>query len=356
MWVPDLVETYAQKTAAVRRSEVQIQVTESMLKADEARLAMTIAALASAESGIKKAQANYDRWESESKRIKALAASKVIDEQVRDETYRQFEESVAAREQSYAMVSEAKATRDRAIADRDKAKVDIDAAKADLTVAQAEERLAKVFVDFGKIRAPYDGVITRRNVNPGDYLQPGGGGSSSPAPLYVLEQVDPVRVFVGVPELYSGFIKDQALASLRIQALPGREITGKVVRSSFSLSSSTRTMQAEIDIPNPEGVLRPGMYVTVSIAIDRGRTWTVPSTAIRFRGQQAYLFLAVDGKIRQVPVQVGPSDDRFIEVLRKHNPGTPAETWAEIDGNEQVLIGTLDAQSDGQPVPGTAKP
>ena len=114
-------------------------------------------------------------------------------------------------------------------------------------------------------------------------------------------------------------------------------------------------MQAEIDIPNPDGILRPGMYVTVAIAIDRGRVWTVPSTAVRFQGQQAYLYLAIDGKIRQVPVQIGPSDDRFTEVLRKRVLGTAVETWAQIDGKEQVLIGTLDAKADGQPAPVSSK-
>jgi HlyD family secretion protein len=349
MWIPDLVETYAQKTASAKRSEVQIPLTEAMLKAAEARYQTSIAALTSAEAGVRKSQANYDRWRSESGRIKALAARQVIDEQVRDETYRQFEESVAAREQAVAMVGEATASRDRAAADRDKARVDIEAARADLVVARAEERLAKVMVDFGQIKAPYDGVITQRNVNPGDYLQPGGGTQSPP--LYVLEQVDPVRIFVGVPELFSGFIKDQDLATLRIQALPGRTIQGRVIRSAFSLNATNRTLQAEIDIPNPEGVLRPGMYVTVSIAIERPGVFTVPSTAVRFQGQQAYLYLAIDGKARRLDVQVGPSDDRYTEILRKHTPGTPDDRWAAIDGTEPALVGSMDAMADGQPVP-----
>ncbi len=355
MWIPDLVETSSQKTAAAKRAEVMIDVARSMLKSNEARVEMSLAAVTASEAGVRKSQANYDRWESESRRIKALAAGRVIDEQVRDETYRQFEESVAAREQAVAMVGEAKATRDRSIADRDKAKVDISAAQADLLVAQAEERLARVMVNFGQIKAPYDGVVTQRNVNPGDYLQPGGGGSMS-APIFILEQIDPVRIFVGVPELFSGFIKDDDVASLHIQALPGRSIQGKVLRSGFSLSPGTRTMQTEVDIPNPEGILRPGMYVTVSIALDRQRVFTVPSTAVRFQGSQAFLYLEADGKAHHTPVQVGPSDDRYTEVLRKQRPGQPQGNWAEIDGTEPVLIGNLDATGDNQPIPQAKKP
>ena len=354
MWIPDLVETHAQKTGSARRAEVQIPLAQAMLKAAEARYQTSISAVTSAEAGVRKSQANYDRWQSESGRIKGLAARQVIDEQVRDETYRQFEESVAAREQAVAMVGEAVASRDRAAADRDRAKVDIDAARADLVVAQAEERLAKVMVEFGKIKAPYDGVITQRNVNPGDYLQPGGGAQAPP--LYVLEQVDPVRVFVGVPELFSGFIKDQDMATLRVQALPGRSIQGRVVRSAFSLNATNRTLQAEVDIPNPEGILRPGMYVTVSIAIERPGVFTVPSTAVRFRGQQAYLYLAIDGKARQADVQVGPSDDRYTEILRKHAPDTPGDRWVAVDGTEPILVGSMDAMADGQPIPSAKQP
>ena len=206
-------------------------------------------------------------------------------------------------------------------------------------------------VEFGKIKAPYAGVITRRNVNPGDYLQPGGGGGMQSAPLYVLEQVDPVRVFVGVPELSSGFIKDHDTATLRIQALPGRTIEGKVIRSGFSLNPTNRTMQAEVDIPNPDGLLRPGMYVTVSIAIDRPKVMTLPSAAVRFKGQQAYLYLAIEGKARMTPVQVGPSDDRFTEVLRKKPPGTQGDEFVDVDGTEQVVIGSLDAMTDGITLP-----
>ena len=200
--------------------------------------------------------------------------------QVRDETYRQFEEASAAVDQSHAMVSETNSARDQATADRDQARVDIEAARADLEVARADERETRVLVDYGRIKAPYDGVITQRNVSPGDYLQP---GSAQARPLFVLEQTDPVRVFVGVPELASYFINDGDTARIRFQAIPGATREGKVVRSGFSLNPSTRTLQTEIDIDNADGHLHPGWYVTVTIEIDRKQIWTLPSDAIGFQ-------------------------------------------------------------------------
>ena len=317
MWIPDFVEQLAQKSAAVKRAEVQIRVTESALRAAEAKVETARARVLSADAGVKRAQASYTRWDSEYKRLVTLVKQEVLDDQVRDETYRQFEEAVAARDQANAMVSETKSALDQAMADRDRAQVDVEAARADLVVAQADERLAKVNVEYGRIKAPFDGVITQRNISPGDYLQPGGGANGRP--LFVVEQIDPVRVFMGVPELASYFVHDQDTAVIRFQAIPGITREGKVVRSGFSLNPTTRTLQTEIDLPNADGHLHPGWYVTVSITIERKQVWTLPSNAIGFRGGQNYfVYFQVDGKPVRTPVIVGPYDDTHTEVLRKY--------------------------------------
>jgi RND family efflux transporter MFP subunit len=246
------------------------------------------------------------------------------------------------------MVTETNSERDQATADRDRARVDIEAARADLEVARAQERETRVLVDYGHIKASYDGVITQRNVSPGDYLQP---GSAQGRPLFVLEQTDPVRVFVGVPELASYFIHDNDTALIRFQALPGITREGKVVRSGFSLNPSTRTLQTEIDIANSDGHLHPGWYVTVTIAIDRKQTWTLPSNAIGFSGQQNYyVYLQVDGKPVRTPVIIGVSDDTHTEVLKKHAPGANTNAWPDFDGSERILAGNLDLLAQSQPV------
>ncbi len=347
MWIPDIVQTHAQRVANVHRAEVQIDVTQSALRAAESNLLTAEARIVSAKAGVKRAQASYTRWESEYKRLEVLVAQHVLDVQVRDETYRQFEEAAAARDQADAMVSETTSARDMAIANRDKARVDVEAARADLGVAWANEREARVNVEYGQIKAPYAGVITQRNVSPGDYLQPGGGTNGRP--LFVLEQIDPVRVFVGVPELASFFIKENDTALIRFQALAGITRDGKVVRSGFSLNPSTRTLQTEIDIPNSDGHLHPGWYVTVSITIDRKQVWTLPSNAIGFQGQQNFVYLQVNGKPVRTQVIIGPSDDTHTQVLRKYASGFDTSAWPLFDGTEEVLAGNLDILAAGQP-------
>ena len=216
--------------------------------------------------------------------------------------------------------------------------------RADLLVAQANEREAKVVVEYGRIKAPFRSVITQRNISPGDYLQPGGGNNGRP--LFVLEQIDPVRVFMGVPELASFFVHDQDTAVIRFQAIPGATREGKVVRSGFSLNPSTRTLQTEIDIPNSDGHLHPGWYVTVSIAIERKQVWTLPSNAIGFQGGQNYfVYFQVDGKPVRTPVIVGPSDDTHTEILTKYVANSNTNDWPRIDGTEKILVGNMDALS-----------
>ncbi|MHC5537245.1 efflux RND transporter periplasmic adaptor subunit, partial [Singulisphaera rosea] len=220
-------------------------------------------------------------------------------------------------------------------------------ARADFAVAQAEQRLAAVNVEYGHIKAQYPGVITQRNISPGDYLQ--AGVNPQGRPIFVLQQTDPVRVFVGVPELAAPFIKDQDTATIQLQAISGSTRQGKVVRSGFSLNASTRTLQTEIDIPNSDGHLRPGMYVTVKIEIVRSNTWTLPSKAIGFQGGQNYfIYLKVEGKPERTPVLIGPSDDTHTEILRRGKSGSPDESWIPVDGSETVLLGSLDALAKDQ--------
>jgi HlyD family secretion protein len=342
MWIPDLVQDVAQRSAAVKRAAVQIRVTDSALRAAEARVETGRARVLSADAGVKRAQASYTRWDSEYKRLVTLVKQQVLDVQVRDETYRQYEEAAAALDQANATVSEMKSSLDQAMADRDRARVDVEAARADLVVAEAYERLAKVNVEYGQIKAPFPGVITVRNISPGDYLQPGGGNNGRP--LFTVEQIDPVRVFVGVPELASFFVNVNDTAIIRFQAIPGISREGKVVRSGFALNPSTRTLQTEIDLPNSDGHLHPGWYVTVTITIDRKQVWTVPSNAIGVQGSQNnFVYFEVDDKPVRTPVIIGPSDDTHTEIIKKFVSNSNTNDWPTFDGTEKIMVGNMDA-------------
>jgi hypothetical protein len=115
------------------------------------------------------------------------------------------------------------------------------------------------------------------------------------------------------------------------------------VRSGFSLNPTTRTLQTEIDVPNREGYLHPGWYVTVTIVIERKQVWAIPSDAVSFQGSLNYcVYMDQGGKPVRTPVIVGPSDDVYTEVLKKSSPDPNTNIWPDFDGTERIFAGNLD--------------
>ena len=156
----------------------------------------------------------------------------------------------------------------------DKARADVTAASAGIQVARSDARHTQALRAYASIAAPYDGVITRRNVDVGDLTQPGSQGP----PLFTMARDDLVRIIVSVPEMYATAVNPGNPVLIRLQALAGKEIEGKVARTSWSLDPRTRTLRTEIDIPNPSGTLRPGLYVNATIIVEEHRdTLTVPT-------------------------------------------------------------------------------
>src|SRR5262249_41622385 len=144
-----------------------------------------------------------------------------------------------------------------------KARADIAVAEAHLQVAKQNRDQAKTLLQYAKLTAPFDGVVTRRNVATDHFVQPATGTKAEP--LFVIERRDIVRIFVEVPEADTGWVNKGAAARIRVQALQGQEFAGQVTRTSYSLDRTARTLVAEIDLPNSKDQLRPGMYVLATI-------------------------------------------------------------------------------------------
>src|SRR4029077_20377126 len=124
---------------------------------------------------------------------------------------------------------------------------------------------------------------TRRNVNTGDFVQP--AGNSRGDALFVVEKVDPVRVFVNVQELEAVWVRDGDTALIRPQSLHGQQFKGTVTRSSGALNPQNRTLRTEIDLPNTEGKLMPGMYVGATLVAEPKTVWPLPAAAVVTQGE-----------------------------------------------------------------------
>lgn len=142
-------------------------------------------------------------------------------------------------------------------------RADITLAEANLQAAIAEKGRLQALVQYTKIVAPFDGVVTRRFINPGDLVQ--AAISTRPTtPLFTCQKIDVVRVFADVPEASATAIRPGLPAQVRLYGPTGQTISGSVTRIASALDAATRTMRIEIDLPNPDEKLLPGMYAQVS--------------------------------------------------------------------------------------------
>jgi multidrug efflux pump subunit AcrA (membrane-fusion protein) len=150
-------------------------------------------------------------------------------------------------------------------------------------------------------------------------------------------------------------------AVVRIQALREPELTGKVTRSSWSLDNRSRTLRVEIDLPNPQGQLRPGMYAQVRLTPTLPDRWSLPAATIFMEGDQANCFLLENGVASRTPLRLGIRQGQSVEVLQKYarpptvsRAGAPKE-WQAVTGEETILQGNLGVLRDGEAVPGVVQ-
>ncbi len=308
LYVPEMVVDVQQKEAALRRAAAQVR---------------------QAQAAVLTAQAQVARTKSQSERLTRAGRGGVIDQE---------------------SVEEARLGYEAAQAGLEKARADVAAAQAQLEVAQANRDYASTMLQYATVRAPYNGVVTQRNINTDDFIRPAGTGPRD-LPLYVVDQIDPMRIFVNVPGAEAGWIRDGDPARLRLQGAGGEVLEGKVTRNARSLDPRARTLRTEIDVDNPEGKLLPGMYVQATITVRHPDTWTLPAAAVVAEGDQAYCYRVEGGKAVRTPLQAGLRGGGLVEVLKMQRPAEQGResTWEPVSGAEEVVADAAGA-SDGQPV------
>lgn len=340
--LPELVEEGKQKQELVKQADVEVELARKVEVTHQANVAAVEAVVVESQAALKRAQALYERWASETKRVSRLVGNKVLDEQTGDETINQFRASEAAREEARARVLSMEAAVRKARAERDKAAVDIRVAEAKAAVARAEARRLEALLQYTKIRAPFDGVVTKRKVDTGHFLQPSMGKIDS---IFTVTRLDPVRIVVDVPETEASLVADSAEVSLVFQALAGTTIQGKVTRTAWSLDPGARTLRTEIDLPNPDGRLRPGMYLLARITTHRPIMWALPATALVKQGDAMVAFRIEKNKAIRTPIRIGRTDGKSTEILKMERDGT----WQDLTGQENFAVKAT-GLSDGEAV------
>lgn len=189
-------------------------------------------------------------------------------------------------------------------------------AKSQLAVAQSKLAHDQALYDYSKITAPFPGVVTQRYANLGALVQAGTSSNTQATPLVRLSQEDLFRLVIPVPESYVRYVKTGDPVDVRVPAL-NRTFPGKIARFSIDVGDATRTMRTEVDVPNPQGILIPGVYAEATLALDhKGDALVVPLQAINQDGEHASV-LRVDqnDKIQSCQVVLGIQNANYAEVI-----------------------------------------
>jgi RND family efflux transporter MFP subunit len=214
---------------------------------------------------------------------------------------------------------------------------DLAARQSTLSSQQANLGRLQQMQAFERIYAPFDGVITVRNIDTGALVE--AGDNSMPKELFHLAAVRRLRVFVPVPEVYESAIRDGERVVLTSDAFPNEKFTGTLVRSAHAVDPGSRTLNVEVDVDNTTGKLLPGAYAFVHLSVPaEARALTIPSNTLLFRSEGLRVGVVENGRAQLRPITLG------------HDYGATVEVLSGIAAGDKVILDPSDSLESGDRV------
>jgi multidrug resistance efflux pump len=375
--VPQRVQDVAQKQAAIVQSRASLIFAQDMVKSMEAAVEVAEATIESARAYVKSTEATMVYRQSEYNRFVILAKRNAVTADVVDETLKSYQAAVASWEAAKADVKKAKAAYEEAKAKLESARADVTVKQATLDVAVKNRDYAQAMLDLATIRAPFDGVLIQRNVNPGSFVADATNAATDP--LLVVARIDIVTVYMKVPDNFAPYVAVGTPAFIQMDELPGELIAGRVTRFAPAIDPKDRTLRVEVDLfndteaayrryvasavqtfltplgattlpesmvlrasartawsPNMKGwsdplatlpavrtrargvhprPLWPGMYGRMRLNLHPlPQTYLLPSGTVFSRGGKTYIWQVKEGKVHLVPVRVQIDDGTLAKV------------------------------------------
>jgi RND family efflux transporter MFP subunit len=327
--VPELVKDEEQKVALVGQAEAEIQQSKAALAAAEKRLSssqelvkVAEAARLRAQAELRRAQAQYDGL------VKSKAA--VTAETLAESQYA-LEAANAGLAEAEAKVASAKATAEESAANRDKAKADVKAAEEHLKVAIANRDRVAEMLRYAKIPAPYDGVVTQRNLHTGAFVS----GTMADKPLLTVVRTDRLRAVLDIPEKDAPFLAVGDPVEVKLDAMSKEKFNWKINRFAPILGGGKK-VRAEIDVENRDDHFYPGMYGRAAVILQGVEVFTIPETCLD--KESTFVWTVVDGTATKRKVTVGPRD------------GKKAEITSGLTEKDEVTSAGKDGLKEGQTV------
>ncbi len=334
----------AQAQASLVASQTSIQTAVANLSAARAQRENATAQVANARAGLQKAQAQLVDAQATYTRTAALVQQGAVAAQTLDDTKAQLVVAQTTVDSADAQVTQSQAQLQAAQQQEAAAASQVQTARAMEAMQAAVLENARIQLQYATIQAPFTGVVVSRQLDPGAYVTPG-------ASTAILTIADPDRldVVVNGGEADLPVIHRGDPVRILVDAYPGRAFTGVVSRIAGGVDPTTRTVQVEIDIPNPDHLLRPGMYATAQLSAGTQQALVVPLSALQTLGGQHYVWVVESGKVNEQPVTVGRATGEVVEI----NSGLTPDVTIVVRGADLVRAGqpvqTAPATEPGTP-------
>ena len=220
------------------------------------------------------------------------------------------------------------------------AKQDVDVAEATYEGAKTLMRQRAAMREYTNVRASYDAIVTARFADPGALIQIATSSATNAIPLFTVMDLDTVRVYANVPQDDSSWITPgKTNARLLLKELPDRSFTGTITRSTLALDPSTRSLLVELDLPNPDHVLRPGTYAELALDLrEIPDALVLPPQAVISGPKGKVVFIVSQGKAKSVSIQTGITNGKWMEITNG------------LDGSEDVVVVGKRKLLEGSPV------
>ena len=207
---------------------------------------------------------------------------------------------------------------------------------ANVESAKSSYKEAAANLNYLEIRAPFDGVITTRNINQGAYVGPGGKTTD---PLFVLQDQKRLRLVVSVPEIYTGALNNKNKVSFSVEALPNQKFTAQVKRIAGALDEKLRSERLEMDVFNKDKKLLPHMYAEVNVPLpSRDSAFIVPKTAVVTSTERVFVIKIVNHRAA------------WVDVKKGFQSGDQMEVYGDLQPGDQVVKQATDEIRDGSAV------
>jgi RND family efflux transporter MFP subunit len=312
-------------------AEIEAPELDQQVRQAEAGLQQAKSTLSGARHNLRQAEANLKLAKVTAERWRVLVAKGVVSRQEADQKDADYERQQASVEAAQAAVR---------------------VAEDNIRSSEANLRRLMELHAFTKIAAPFAGIVTARNVDIGSLVSPGGG-----PPLFRVAQIGTLRIMVDVPQSSAPFIRVGQRAEVTLQELGGRKFDGHVSRTASALDAATRTLPAEVQVANPDGVLLPNMYAQVRLfQVASAPSVLIPGDALVVRADGTQVAVVAGNRVHFQKVEVGRDYGAFTEIRAGLNgdeyvatsPGDDVKEGAEV---RPVLVKREVPPEDATPRP-----